>query len=54
MKSTAYPVVFNGETRKVKSPPPRLGEHTRDVLRALGYDDARIDALQVSGAVGAA
>lgn len=54
MKSTAYPVVFNGETRKVKSPPPRLGEHTRDVLRGLGYDDARIDALRESGAIGAA
>ena len=24
---------------------PRLGQHTREVLRGLGYDDARIEAL---------
>ena len=33
-------------------PGPELGEHTHDVLRAAGYDDARIDALLGSGAVG--
>lgn len=31
--------------------PPRLGEHTREVLQELGYDAARIDALFASGAV---
>jgi len=31
--------------------PPRLGEHTREVLGELGYDAARIDALYESGAV---
>src|SRR5574341_966792 len=31
--------------------PPRLGEHTREVLREAGYTDARIDALIESGAV---
>ena len=29
---------------------PRLGEHSADVLRELGYDDARIDAMIDSGA----
>jgi crotonobetainyl-CoA:carnitine CoA-transferase CaiB-like acyl-CoA transferase len=29
--------------------PPLLGEHTREVLRELGYDDDRIDALIASG-----
>ncbi len=33
------------------SPPPRMGEHTRDVLRDAGLDDAAIDALRASGAV---
>jgi crotonobetainyl-CoA:carnitine CoA-transferase CaiB-like acyl-CoA transferase len=35
----------------VPGPAPRLGEHTREVLRELGYDDARIDALARQGAV---
>ena len=30
---------------------PRLGAHTREVLQALGYDDARIAALRAAGAV---
>jgi alpha-methylacyl-CoA racemase len=32
-------------------PGPVLGEHTDDVLRSLGYDDAAIGALKESGAV---
>ncbi len=36
----------------VRRRPPRLGEHTDEVLREhLGYDDARIAALRASGAV---
>lgn len=30
---------------------PRLGEHTDEVLRALGYDDARLQSLRASGIV---
>jgi crotonobetainyl-CoA:carnitine CoA-transferase CaiB-like acyl-CoA transferase len=30
---------------------PRLGEHTADVLRELGYDDAAIDELRARGVV---
>jgi crotonobetainyl-CoA:carnitine CoA-transferase CaiB-like acyl-CoA transferase len=33
---------------------PKHGEHTRDVLREAGYDDAAIDALLASRAVAAA
>src|SRR3954466_8554639 len=34
-----------------RAPGPGLGEHTREVLAGLGYDDARIDALEEAGAV---
>ncbi|MEA2392364.1 MAG: alpha-methylacyl-CoA racemase, partial [Solirubrobacteraceae bacterium] len=34
-----------------RGPGPALGEHTRDVLASLGYDDERIEALLASGAV---
>jgi alpha-methylacyl-CoA racemase len=33
------------------APGPALGEHTREVLAALGYSDERIAALEESGAV---
>jgi crotonobetainyl-CoA:carnitine CoA-transferase CaiB-like acyl-CoA transferase len=32
-------------------PTPLLGEHTREVLREVGYTDAEIAALHASGAV---
>jgi crotonobetainyl-CoA:carnitine CoA-transferase CaiB-like acyl-CoA transferase len=31
---------------------PAPGQHTDEVLRGLGYDDARVDALRAAGAVG--
>jgi crotonobetainyl-CoA:carnitine CoA-transferase CaiB-like acyl-CoA transferase len=30
----------------VTTPPPRLGEHTAEVLRGIGFDDAQIGALK--------
>ncbi len=36
------------------TPPPLLGEHTREVLREQGVDDAEIDALAARGAAGLA
>jgi len=29
----------------MQSPPPRFGEHNRDVLKDLGYNDRAIDAF---------
>lgn len=31
---------------------PELGEHTREILRGIGYNDARIDELAARGAIG--
>jgi crotonobetainyl-CoA:carnitine CoA-transferase CaiB-like acyl-CoA transferase len=55
LRGTAFPVNFFGtpvdETRRHA---PRLGEHTRELLREAGYDDRRIEAMLASGAAMAA
>ncbi|MSP67784.1 MAG: CoA transferase [Alphaproteobacteria bacterium] len=38
----------------VRRRPPRLAEHSREVLREAGYSDAEIDSLARAGAVGVA
>ena len=34
-----------------KVAPPVLGQHTQDVLKALGYDDVKIDELVAENVV---
>lgn len=50
MNAPAGPVRFPGADTAPKGPSPLPGEHTRVVLRELGYEDAAIDAMFASGA----
>ncbi|KAI9026259.1 CAIB/BAIF family enzyme [Hyaloraphidium curvatum] len=46
IKLVGPPVHYSDSTVKIKSPPPLLGQHTREVLRdVLRYDDAKIDGF---------
>ncbi len=45
MNAVAQPIRFDGERNAPAMPPPRHGEHTRDVLRTLGYADADVERL---------
>ena len=50
MLTTAIPVMFSGSPGdSFRLPPPRLGEHTRSVLRELGYSDTEVDEIACQG-----
>jgi crotonobetainyl-CoA:carnitine CoA-transferase CaiB-like acyl-CoA transferase len=44
------PIKFSRTPSSVKRP-PLLGEHSREILKALGYDDAKIDGLCRDGVI---
>ncbi len=50
-KSPGGPARFPGADDGPKGPGPKLGEHTQEVLRSLGYPDAAISALYQSKSV---
>lgn len=47
----AHPVRYDGQVPTLRRRPPRLGEHTREVLREAGYSDADVEAMAEAGAV---
>ena len=49
-RSPATPARFPDSPERVFTPAPKLGEHTREVLAELGYDDTAIDAMIAAGA----
>jgi crotonobetainyl-CoA:carnitine CoA-transferase CaiB-like acyl-CoA transferase len=55
LRTTAFPVNFSGTPAEVtRRHAPRLGEHTRELLRELGYAAAQIEAMLAAGAAVAA
>ncbi|MEU9357557.1 CoA transferase [Streptomyces sp. NPDC048301] len=45
LQQVAFPVTFRGARPPVRSAPPTLGRHSRDVLAELGYQEQEIDVL---------
>jgi crotonobetainyl-CoA:carnitine CoA-transferase CaiB-like acyl-CoA transferase len=54
VRALGCPIHFSATPTRVARPAPRLGEHTREVLRGYGYDDGAIDALIAAGVVATA
>ena len=48
------PINVQGVTKKKPVMAPEVGEHSREILRSLGYEDAAIEALILRGCVTAA
>jgi crotonobetainyl-CoA:carnitine CoA-transferase CaiB-like acyl-CoA transferase len=46
----SFPVNFAATPADIRRPAPRLGEHTAQLLREAGLDEASIEALLSSGA----
>ncbi len=51
IRQMAVPSEWSGTPPGEVTPAPRLGQHSREILREAGYDEARIDALVQAGAV---
>jgi crotonobetainyl-CoA:carnitine CoA-transferase CaiB-like acyl-CoA transferase len=45
VKVTGVPVRLGGTPGAVQRPPPRQGQHTREILTELGYSSAEVDRL---------
>jgi crotonobetainyl-CoA:carnitine CoA-transferase CaiB-like acyl-CoA transferase len=52
LRTVTSPVEIAGEPKVAPRRAPRLGEHTDEVLRAAGYDDAALARLRALGAIG--
>jgi crotonobetainyl-CoA:carnitine CoA-transferase CaiB-like acyl-CoA transferase len=50
-KALGCPVHFSRTPTRITRPAPLLGQHTRELLREYGYDDAAIDELVAGGVV---
>jgi crotonobetainyl-CoA:carnitine CoA-transferase CaiB-like acyl-CoA transferase len=50
-KALGCPIHFSATPTQITRAAPRLGEHTREVLRGSGYSEAEIDAFIAAGVV---
>jgi crotonobetainyl-CoA:carnitine CoA-transferase CaiB-like acyl-CoA transferase len=51
VKSLGMPIKFSATQADTRRPAPLLGEHTQEVLEAVGYSGADIDRLEREGAI---
>jgi crotonobetainyl-CoA:carnitine CoA-transferase CaiB-like acyl-CoA transferase len=51
-KGSGFPAKFSRTPATLRRRPPRKGEHTQDVLREAGLDDARYSEMLAQGAFG--
>ncbi len=47
----ASPINMEGTPKKIRSATPEAGEHTKEILKTVGYSDADIEALKQKGVI---
>lgn len=52
LRVPSNPLQFTASPSSIRRLPPRLGEHTDEILRELGLDDSTIEKLAENGALG--
>ncbi len=52
LQTVTLPLRWNGARMAPREGPPRVGEHTAEILGALGLNGSEIEALRASGVVG--
>lgn len=52
LKTLGMPAKFSKTPGRIASPPPLLGQHTREVLREFGYSDRQIEDWLAAGVIG--
>ncbi len=50
LKITTPPIRFSKTPSTIRLLPPQLGEHSREILKEVGYDDTAIDSMVAEGA----
>jgi crotonobetainyl-CoA:carnitine CoA-transferase CaiB-like acyl-CoA transferase len=51
IRIVASPLQFVGASRAIRLPTPDPGQHTDEILRDMGYDQAQIENLRKCGAI---
>lgn len=51
MKTLGLPVKSSGDLTEIRKPAPLHGQHTEEVLRAVGYSEAQVRSLLAEGVV---
>jgi crotonobetainyl-CoA:carnitine CoA-transferase CaiB-like acyl-CoA transferase len=52
VKAPGNPIKLSVDSEEAFNSPPGLGQHTREVLRALGYSESQVEDLMTQGVIG--